>query len=108
VIHGDDGLGGAPQLPDGPPPAREQLPLPRRQHQAHLAPHLRAPDGSGISTPFAAFTADDTEENARPERSETTAGKDASVERAAAFHAGASRARGSARTRPRRSGDAGH
>jgi hypothetical protein len=39
------------------PPAREQLPLPRRRRQAHLEPQLREPGGSGDGTPFSAFSA---------------------------------------------------
>jgi hypothetical protein len=42
---------------DPPPPAREQLPLPRRREQAHLEPQLRTPGGAGSGTPFGAFTA---------------------------------------------------
>jgi hypothetical protein len=42
---------------DPPPPAREQLPLPRRRQQAHLAPQLRTPDEAESGTPFTAFTA---------------------------------------------------
>jgi hypothetical protein len=41
---------------DPPPPLREQLPLPRRRGQEHLAPQLRTPDGAGGGTPFAPFT----------------------------------------------------
>ena len=42
---------------DPPPPAREQLPLPRRRQQAHIAPQLRTPDEAETGTPFTAFTA---------------------------------------------------
>jgi hypothetical protein len=38
------------------PPAREQLPLPRRRQQAHLEPQLRERRGAGEGTPFSAFT----------------------------------------------------
>ena len=42
---------------DPPPPAREQLPLPRRRQQAHIAPQLRTPGEAETGTPFTAFTA---------------------------------------------------
>jgi hypothetical protein len=42
---------------DPPPPAREQLPLPRRRQQAHIAPQLRTPNEAETGTPFMAFTA---------------------------------------------------
>jgi hypothetical protein len=42
---------------DPPPPAREQLPLPRRRQQAHIAPQLRTPNEAETGTPFTAFTA---------------------------------------------------
>lgn len=71
-------------LPDGPPPDREQLPLPRRQRQAHLEPHLRTPGSPGAGTPFAAFTAEDAPDPARTPP----------PDRAAAFHAGTRRGRG--------------
>jgi hypothetical protein len=38
------------------PPAREQLPLPRRRRQAHIDPQLHTPGGTGDGTPFAPFT----------------------------------------------------
>lgn len=41
---------------DPPPPLREQLPLPRRRGQEHLAPQLRTPGDTDTGTPFAAFT----------------------------------------------------
>ncbi|WP_219413603.1 hypothetical protein [Pseudonocardia nigra] len=69
----------APGAPlDPPPPAREQLPLPRRRQQAHLEPQLRTPGGAGSGTPFAAFAAD---EPASPQP------RSAATERAAAFRA---------------------
>ena len=42
---------------DPPPPAREQLPLPRRAGQENLEPQLRNPGGIGTGSPFAAFAA---------------------------------------------------
>jgi hypothetical protein len=84
-----------PPLPDGPTPAREQLPLPRRQRQSHLEPQLRNPDGTGSGTPFAAFADDDP---AEPSRNAADDARD----RAAAFHAGVRRGRGA--TGPRRRG----
>jgi hypothetical protein len=114
VTHGDEGR--APLRPDGPPPAREQLPLPRRQRQAHIEPHLRAPGEGEAGTPFAAFSADEADETTRPGQ-ERAAKPDGpakqdgpakpdspakpSVERAAAFLSGASRGR---TTRPRPAG----
>lgn len=79
-----------PTPPDGPTPAREQLPLPRRQSQSHLEPQLREPGGTGSGTPFAAFTADGAAEPAR------NVSADRCADRAAAFHAGARRGRGAA------------
>jgi hypothetical protein len=40
---------------DPPPPLREQLPLPRRRGQEHLAPQLRTLEESDTGTPFAPF-----------------------------------------------------
>jgi hypothetical protein len=74
-----------PPVPDGPTPAREQLPLPRRRRQSHLEPQLRNPDGTGSGTPFAAFD----EDPAEPGRND-----DDGPDRAAAFHAGVRRGRG--------------
>ncbi len=82
-----------PAPPDGPTPAREQLPLPRRRRQSHIEPQLRTPGGTGTGTPFAAFAADGVPEptrNGSPERRDRTRQAD----RAAAFHAGAHRGRG--------------
>ena len=85
-----------PHLPDGPTPAREQLPLPRRQRQSHLEPHLRAP-GDGVSgTPFAAFADDSAADSPTS----------TSTDRAAAFHSGARRGRSA--TGPRRLGTERH
>ena len=84
----------APRRPDGPTPAREQLPLPRRQSQAHLEPQLRTPGGGGTGTPFAAFAPDGPSE----------AGRNPAADRAAAFHAGIRRGRGAALPRPRGQG----
>jgi hypothetical protein len=88
-----DDAGWGTSLPDGPPPSREQLPLPRRQRQSHLAPQLRVADGGEAGTPFAAFA---TPSSVEPDVDES--GPDASQAaglfgRAAAFHAGARRAR---------------
>jgi hypothetical protein len=87
-----------PSPPDGPTPAREQLPLPRRQRQAHLEPNLRGPEGTESGTPFAAFSADATDEPIRNAPD--------SAERVAAFHAGARRGRGA--TGPGRRGTGPH
>lgn len=89
MTHQDD----TPKPPDGPTPAREQLPLPRRRRQSHIEPQLLAPDSTGTGTPFAAFGADGAPEPTRdvsPECCEQ--GRQA--DRAAAFHAGAHRGRG--------------
>ena len=132
--QGESGEGLPARTPDGPPPAREQLPLPHRRRQAHIEPQLRTPGGSGTGTPFAAFAAESVphrgpgraaERSAErvteraPERSadrapergpdtarDTTTGATvgASPERAAAFHAGTRRGRWG--IRPRR-GNAG-
>jgi len=88
----------APRLPDGPTPAREQLPLPRRQRQSHLEPRLRSPGGTGTGTPFAAFAADNAAEptrNAPTDRPDPAEHPDRRErqDRAAAFHAGARRGR---------------
>lgn len=82
-----------PAPPDGPTPAREQLPLPRRRRQSHIEPQLRTPGGTGTGTPFAAFGADAAPEPARTAPAERCDhGRQA--DRAAAFHAGAHRGRG--------------
>jgi hypothetical protein len=86
VSHPDE----MPPPPDGPTPAREQLPLPRRRRQSHLEPQLRTPGGPGSGTPFAAFAAEGTPAPA-------TAGPTGyCADRAAAFHAGAHRGRSTA------------
>jgi hypothetical protein len=87
----------APRQPDGPTPAREQLPLPRRRRQSHLEPHLRTPGGPGAGTPFTAFACDAPTGEipvVRPARDDTPAGGPASAaaDRAAAFRAGVRRA----------------
>ncbi|WP_346277815.1 hypothetical protein [Pseudonocardia sp.] len=51
---------------DPPPPAREQLPLPRRRQQAHLEPQLRNPGDAGTGTPFAAFAGESSNEDDAP------------------------------------------
>jgi hypothetical protein len=106
-LSASDAAGWGAGLPDGPPPSREQLPLPRRRRQSHLEPKLRVPGGTGGGTPFAAFTptptpdpdADDalfTHPPAPPDAIPRSAdGLDPGVPftRAAAFHAGARRGR---------------
>ena len=85
--------------PDGPTPAREQLPLPRRRRQSHIEPQLRTPGGTGSGTPFAAFATDGAPEptrNAPAERRERGRQADRA---AAAFHAGAHRGRNGGRHR---------
>lgn len=87
-----------PLPPDGPTPAREQLPLPRRRRQSHIEPQLRAPGSTGSGTPFTAFVADDDPEPTAAAPAECRErGKPS--ERAAAFHAGTHRGRGGARER---------
>jgi hypothetical protein len=88
-----------PHMPDGPTPAREQLPLPRRQRQSHLEPHLRTPGGDASGTPFAAFADDGAVDS-------TTSTSADRADRAAAFHSGARRGRGT--TGPRRLGTERH
>lgn len=83
MTHSDE----MPMPPDGPTPAREQLPLPRRQRQSHLEPRLRTPSSQGSGTPFAAFTDDE------PAEPTATIAPDRCADRAAAFHAGAHRGR---------------
>jgi hypothetical protein len=79
---------------DPPPPAREQLPLPRRRRQAHLEPQLRNPGGGDAGTPFSAFTTNDKPADA-PDATMPPGGPDA----AAAFHSATRRGR--IRRRPR-------
>jgi hypothetical protein len=89
VTHPDD----MPAPPDGPTPAREQLPLPRRRRQSHIEPQLRTPGGTGTGTPFAAFGAESAPEPARSTSSDCYE-RGRQTDRAAAFHAGAHRGRG--------------
>ncbi|QYN39736.1 hypothetical protein K1T35_22590 [Pseudonocardia sp. DSM 110487] len=103
MTHPDD----MPEPPDGPTPAREQLPLPRRRRQSHIEPQLRTPDGTSTGTPFAAFGPDGAPELARSassdcyerggyERGGYERGgheRGGQTDRAAAFHAGAHRGR---------------
>jgi hypothetical protein len=79
---------------DPPPPAREQLPLPRRRQQAHIAPQLLNPDeaDTDTGTPFAAFSA--TRPGPPP-----AADRDLPTE----FQNGSRRARRNTRNRGRRS-----
>jgi hypothetical protein len=97
-LSGRDGTGWEPDRPDGPPPSREQLPLPRRQRQAHLEPQLRVRGSAGNGTPFAAFS---PAPSPRPESPEAGSGgahpRNRPFARAAAFHAGARLARRAAR-----------
>jgi hypothetical protein len=123
VEHGESGGDAAPRIPDGPPPARERLPLPRRRRQAHLEPQLRTPGGAGSGTPFAAFgsppslppapapppasadraeRADLVERTDRfeiPNRLGRAAASPDRLGRAAAFHAGTRRGRSAGRSR---------
>jgi hypothetical protein len=133
VEHSESGGEAVPRTPDGPPPARERLPLPRRRRQSHLEPQLRMPGGVGNGTPFAAFgfpPAPDAapapsrpsgpvgnpfeqperperqERSERPERPERSERPDRSerperLDRAAAFHAGTRRGRGTPARRRR-------
>jgi hypothetical protein len=120
VEHGESSGDAVPGIPDGPPPAREQLPLPRRRRQSHLEPQLRSQDEPDTGTPFAAFSAFSPapdrdpaqaarppmpdrgspsarpfEQPDRPERPEPPEPPD----RAAAFHAGTRRGRGAGSAR---------
>jgi hypothetical protein len=89
VTHPDD----VPAPPDGPTPAREQLPLPRRRRQSHIEPQLRTPGGAGTGTPFAAFGSDAAPEPARSTPPDCY-DRGGHSDRAAAFSAGAHRGRG--------------
>lgn len=86
-----------PPPPDGPTPAREQLPLPRRRRQTHLEPQLRTPGGAGTGTPFAPFGADPGTENTRGLGGDRCEQRSRPADRAAAFHAGVHRGRGERR-----------
>jgi hypothetical protein len=58
VIRGPEPLDPRPgPAEEALPPAREQLPLPRRRRQAHIEPQLRERGGAGDGTPFSAFSA---------------------------------------------------
>ena len=89
MTHPDD----LPAPLDGPPPAREQLPLPRRRRQSHIEPQLRTPGGAGTGTPFAAFTTDGAPDATRNTSTECCE-RGRQADRAAAFHAGTHRGRG--------------
>ena len=103
--------GAEPPVPsiedDPPPPAREQLPLPRRNRQGHLEPQLRVPGGAGDGTPFVAFlpppfappTAPRTADRPDEEPPEGSA-RAAAIARAAAFRAATWRGRGVAPPEP--------
>jgi hypothetical protein len=116
VEHSESGGNAVPRRPDGPPPARERLPLPRRRRQAHLEPQLRTPGSSGSGTPFSAFSPapgppvghtgpaehpDRPERRERPDRPDRTDRPERPErhDRAAAFHAGTRRGRGAAHVR---------
>lgn len=94
MTHQDD----APTPPDGPTPAREQLPLPRRRRQSHIEPQLLTPGSTGTGTPFAAFGADRSMAAGDPEPTrdvpQECCERGRQADRAAAFHAGAHRGRG--------------
>jgi hypothetical protein len=79
--------------PDGPTPAREQLPLPRRRRQSHLEPQLRNPGSPGAGTPFTAFAVDAVTGEIPVVRPDPPSGSSTSApaDRAAAFRAGARR-----------------
>ncbi len=79
---------------DPPPPLREQLPLPRRRGQEHLAPQLRTPGEADSGTPFAAFTPSIPGQRTSSER-----------DTAAAFQDGARQARIRTRGGRRRASD---
>jgi hypothetical protein len=91
VNHPDD----MPLPPDGPTPAREQLPLPRRRRQSHLEPQLRTPGGTGSGTPFTAFVTEDAAEAPADDAAECRE-RGRPLGLAAAFHAGTHRGRGAA------------
>jgi len=92
-LSGSDDPGWGTSLPDGPPPSREQLPLPRRQRQSHLAPQLRVADGVEAGTPFAAFTTPPSVEREVDESGPAATRARGPFGRVAAFYAGARRAR---------------
>ena len=89
MTHPDD----LPAPLDGPPPAREQLPLPRRRRQSHIEPQLRTPGGAGTGTPFAAFTSDAAPDATRNNASTECCERCRQADRAGAFHAGTHRGR---------------
>jgi len=89
VNHPDD----MPLPPDGPTPAREQLPLPRRRRQSHLEPQLRTPGGTGSGTPFTAFVTEDDDAEAPDTDSAECRERARPLGLAAAFHAGTHRGR---------------
>jgi hypothetical protein len=96
VDHGlsrSDDAGWGTSLPDGPPPSREQLPLPRRQRQSHLAPQLRVADGAEPGTPFVAFAKPSSMEPDADQSGSDAPQASGLFGRAAAFYAGARRAR---------------
>jgi hypothetical protein len=79
---------------DPPPPLREQLPLPRRRGQEHLAPQLRMPGDTDTGTPFAAFTPSIPGQRTAPDR-----------DTAAQFQDGSRQARSRTRGRRRAAND---
>jgi hypothetical protein len=79
---------------DPPPPRREQLPLPRRRGQQHLAPQLRRPEETETGTPFSAFTPSIPGQRTAPDR-----------DTAAEFQNGSRQARSRTRGRRRAASD---
>ncbi|MCO1658765.1 hypothetical protein [Pseudonocardia humida] len=74
MIRGPEPLDPRPRSTEDPlPPAREQLPLPRRRQQAHLEPQLRERGGAGDGTPFSAFAAPTATEDQAAEPTGPTA-----------------------------------
>lgn len=92
------------------PPAREQLPLPRREQQSHLEPQLREPLSPGHGTPFVAFAESATTPmpRQRPARGDASAEATAELparsgsaaDRAAEFRTAAQRGRADQSERP--------
>jgi hypothetical protein len=105
VEHGESGGDAAHRNPDGPTPAREQLPLPQRRRQSHLEPQLRTPGGAGTGTPFAAFSPPPLPDPPAPTPAPASAAPTGQADRtdragrAAAFRAGTRRGRGTGRPR---------
>ncbi len=76
MIRGPEPLDPRPRSTEDPlPPAREQLPLPRRRQQAHMEPQLRERSGAGDGTPFSAFAAPTSAPTSAPTATEDQAGE---------------------------------